>query len=402
MGGFLIDVLPRDKPALAKLNTGSDLRFMQLPSLLEENFRKLCGIAPKLVVRALHDLDGGTGGTWIAVGEDTLVFYHRASGGEFNRVRFRMNEIVECTPLNDGSFACLRLRFANANFTVRCSLFDQTRLESVARACLSVAAENPIEAPARLTPSSAFCAGIHAILDADGHVDPLETDWLCRTLPDPVAIEQGSAWFRVHGLDSLLRTLPSVLDTAQRECLLVNQLSAIMSDGLLESEEIELIERFLDALEISRERYAMFFDAILTRNQLAVLLEGDGSEALDLFTACLVALTRCDAEKSAAESDHLSRLLADADTDGIRRAEKTLEDIGVDDLITGLPGLLNQVQSRTLLANLLAVGMVDGELAVSEQEFIERVRQALGIESGFVESLVSVLLIKNSLGVLTR
>jgi hypothetical protein len=46
--------------------------------------------------------------------------------------------------------------------------------------------------------------------------------------------------------------------------------------------------------------------------------------------------------------------------------------------------------------------MVDGELAVSEQEFIERVRQALGIESGFVESLLSVLLIKNSLGVLTR
>ena len=348
-------------------------------------------------MRALYDIDGGPGATWLALGEDSLVFYHRPSGGEFNRTRFRINEIVECAPTSDGKHACLRFRFANANFTLKCSLFDQPRLVSVARACDSYTAENPVEAPARLTPASAFCAGIHAVLDADGHVDPLETEWLCRTLPDPVAIEQGSAWYRVHGRDKLLATLPTVLNPAQRECLLVNQLSAIMSDSVLEPAEMELIGRFRTALDVSAERYEEFFHVIFARNRIAVFQSEADEFSRNLFASCLVALAQQDAAKTPGEIVQLQRVLND--THLIEQAEVSVANNRPEDIAANA-NLLSSEQAATLITNLLALSMADGEIAVTEQEFIDQVRSAAGIDEAEYESWFNVLLTKHNLGVL--
>lgn len=228
---------------------------MKLPSLLEENFVRLEGRPPRRVVRALYDITGDLGATWLAVGEDHLAFYHRPSGGEFGRLKFRVNEVIECRVSAETDLAILRFRFATAHYDLKCSLFDVPKLDEVAGRCQTAVESDPIQAPARLNSRSAFCAGIHAVLDADGRVDPVETEWLCRRIGDAVAIEQGSAWLRVHGRDALLAEIDRHLDAPQRECLMANQIAAVMADGLLEADEQEMLQKFAGALGVDDERF---------------------------------------------------------------------------------------------------------------------------------------------------
>jgi len=93
---------------------------MKLPEGLNRNFRGLCGDDPSIVARALYNLDGSLGATWIALGPDEIVFYHRPSGGEFNRRRIRLNEIIECGVETEADYAAIRFRLAAEHYRLRC------------------------------------------------------------------------------------------------------------------------------------------------------------------------------------------------------------------------------------------------------------------------------------------
>jgi uncharacterized tellurite resistance protein B-like protein len=373
---------------------------MKLPEQLGKSFHLLCGHHPSLVIRALYDITGELGATWLAVGEERIVFFHRPSGGQFDRLRFQLNEVIEAELVSDEQFAILKLRFATAQYRIMCSLFELPTLNRVATLCQRANESAPIEAPVRLNPASAFCAAIHAVLDADGHVDPLETEWLGRKFPDPVAIEQGSAWLRVNGLDALLENLPPILNSEQRTCLMSNLVGAVMADGLLEPAEQELVERFRLALDINEQEFGELFQVLLSRNQVAVLVNGDeeadlgSSTALDLFAGALVAVTRCDDDRHATEDAHLRRVIPRPDV--LAAAEES----DAEAILAALPGPLSPIQRSCMLANLLAVAMVDGELGIPEQELIEQFRIALGISAVEYKTVFSVLLAKNNLSVL--
>jgi uncharacterized tellurite resistance protein B-like protein len=378
---------------------------MKLPALLEENFVRLDGRAPKRVIRALYDITGELGATWLAVGDEHLAFFHRPSGGEFGRLKFRLNEVIECGVHSDSDLALIRFRFATAQYELRCSLFDIPRLDAITAQCRTTNLANPIQPPARLNAMSAFCAGIQAVLEADGQVDPLETEWLCQKIADPVSIEQGSAWLRANGAEPLIAEINRHLSPEQRECLLANQIAAVMADGLLEADERESVERFRKAMEISPERFDQLFEVLLTRNQVALMADpgtgnvGPYESPLRLFTACLIALTQCDESRCNSENAYLRRVLGDNAL--LEEGAKLLDEVGVEALLARLPGPFTPEQSRCLVANMLAVAMVDGELAIEEQELTERVRLALGIPDDEFARQYDVLLTKNNLCVLS-
>ena len=70
-----------------RLPQRNNLRI-NLPEKLDQDFRKFCGLAPAIVIRALYNIDG-------QAGEERIVFYHRPSGGEFDRTRLQLNEVIE-------------------------------------------------------------------------------------------------------------------------------------------------------------------------------------------------------------------------------------------------------------------------------------------------------------------
>ncbi len=379
---------------------------MQLPDQLGKNFLHLCGKPPRIAVRALYNLDGELGATWLAVGEERIVFYYRPSGGSFCRKAFRLNEVIECKVKADPCFAVIHFRFAAAQYELKCSQWDLPALDRIAGLFTAEADSMPLEAPARLNPASAFCAGIHAVMGADGQVDPVETEWLSRRIPAPEAIQEGSAWLRVHQLDKLLEEAPRILNDAQCECLVANQLSAVMSDGLLRSAERDLVERFQNALNLTKDRFNEIFEILLSRNQVAVLANDADGEMLDLsptaplvlFTAALLAMSRCDAEKQPAEEDYLNKVINHPEV--IEEAEEALNHLGLDGLLEALPNALDDAQRQCLMANLLGLSMADGELRVEEQELIDQFCAALLIPEAGYQRIYSVLLAKNNLSVL--
>ncbi|MBG89722.1 MAG: hypothetical protein CMO80_22875 [Verrucomicrobiales bacterium] len=100
--------------------------------------------------------------------------------------------MIECSVHAESELALIKFRFATAHYGLKCSLFDIPSLDAVASLCHSTNITNPIKAPARSNSTSAFGAGIHAVLASDSQVDPAETEWLCHKNADPGAIEQGA------------------------------------------------------------------------------------------------------------------------------------------------------------------------------------------------------------------
>jgi len=63
----------------------------------------------------------------------------------------------------------------------------------------------------------------------------------------------------------------TALTDAQKMCL-VNIIDSSLSDGDAETQEQQLIAKFLKAFEISEERFKPFFEVILLKNNRSVFL----------------------------------------------------------------------------------------------------------------------------------
>lgn len=140
----------------------------------------------------------------------------------------------------------------------------------------------------------------------------------------------------------------------------------------------------------------------MRRNQVALLAGGGGDDSDDaavvLFGAALLAVTQCDDTRSEAEDAYLRRVLNDENL--LAESAALLDELGTEQLAARLADGLAEDQKECLLANLLAVAMVDGELAVEEQELIEQLRSAAGIAEATQARFFEVLLTKNNLAVL--
>lgn len=74
--------------------------------------------------------------------------------------------------------------------------------------------------------------------------------------------------------------------------------------------------------------------------------------------------------------------------------------VAADDLLSQLGAVLDKTQKQCLMANVIAVAMVDGALQGEEQECLQRFKQAMEISPEEYAALYDVLLLKNNLTVL--
>jgi uncharacterized tellurite resistance protein B-like protein len=58
-------------------------------------------------------------------------------------------------------------------------------------------------------------------------------------------------------------------------------------------------------------------------------------------------------------------------------------------------GALNKEQRKCVMANLVDIGMADGELAGAEKSLLEAYMSLFNLDHGFVERLVEIISIKN-------
>ena len=381
---------------------------MNLPTILAEDFEKFAGRQPECVARALYNLDGSLGATWMATDGFYLVFYYKPSGGNYCRKAFSISDALRVEAKTETCFAIFRVRFPEAAYELRFSLWDISVLDRIARYWNPDKTEIMGTAPESLTPLTAFCAGIHSMLLADTEADEVELQWLSQRIPDQTAIQEGCAWLAYSGRDRLMEVLPKVLTMQQRECLMANQISVAMFDGVLCSKEQALLEQFWKAMQIKDDRYKSIFDALLIKHHWGTisgdmesgLLDVSSTSPIVVAAAAMTAMSECDEEKHATEEAYLKRLFGREEV--VKESAALLEYKGVEGVSKALAEFLNEEQRRCLMANLLGLAMVDGELASKEQELIGKFQKAMQIADDDFLWFLEVFLAKNNLAVLIQ
>jgi uncharacterized tellurite resistance protein B-like protein len=199
--------------------------------------------------------------------------------------------------------------------------------------------------------------------------------------------------------------MTSVLDHPQSLCLIANATGVALADGLLRGPEQELIERFKSALQADPGTCRRIHEVVVLKNNVCIFAEpsttgttpGNAPTPLSIFCALLFAIARMNEGGLPSELKVLSRLLGDDSV--LEKARGHLNRSGLDLLLSQANSTLTYTQKRCLLANLLGIALKDAALQTREQDFINRVRRALGIHDQDFGPIFTVIKIKQDLSV---
>ena len=116
-----------------------------------------------------------------------------------------------------------------------------------------------------------------------------------------------------------------------------------------------------------------------------------------LLAASLEAMAEVDGQTTAGERSAIQRVLGDspAETQGADYLRKH----GLEPVLSALEAGLSLPQKRCLLANLLTVAMSDGLLRSTEQELIDRFKEAMAFKEDVFQPIHDVLLTLHNLAV---
>ncbi|EDN68865.1 conserved hypothetical protein [Beggiatoa sp. PS] len=139
-----------------------------------------------------------------------------------------------------------------------------------------------------MTPHFAFATSLIYMIGADGKVENEEVGQLLSVLGGEESggtigvgannqqlLDRAFRYYQKNSIDTFLAEVTPLLTDAQKMCVLTNMLDSSLSDGEAASEEQVLFNKFLQAFEISEERFKPFFDVIALKNDRAVFTKTD-------------------------------------------------------------------------------------------------------------------------------
>ncbi|MDM8568052.1 TerB family tellurite resistance protein [Thiotrichales bacterium HSG1] len=134
-----------------------------------------------------------------------------------------------------------------------------------------------------ITPHFAFATALIYMIGADGKVENEEVGQLLAVLGGEESggsigvgannrklLERAYRYQQKNTVDNFLAEITPILTDAQKICILSNMLDSSLSDGDAAPEEQALFSKFLQAFDISEERFQPFFDVIALKNDRAV------------------------------------------------------------------------------------------------------------------------------------
>ena len=269
---------------------------MNLPDELAKAFNQESQGEAQITVRALSNIEGGLGDTYVVTDGQGLYLYSKKLGEEYQPRQLGMSDISVLRVDDDMPFAYLvignadgeiRLKFSSMDKSDLDQLVEQWSAASSAEAPAAPAAElatptpAPTGAPAaepmaagaaasEVTPLVTFAAAVYAMMEADGAVDPDEMHILTRLITDVKIVNRGIRYLEKHGIDAVMAQVAEEFDTSQKLCLMANLLEVAMVDLLLRSKEQTLLDRFREALGTDDNNYEAIYDILVIKNNMAV------------------------------------------------------------------------------------------------------------------------------------
>lgn len=357
--------------------------MLKLPEKLAQEFKTLCNVDPASVARALSNLEGGPGATWVAAETHRLVFFSRCStSGDFDMIPYKFADSSAFELEDDGKFTFLHITFPDRQIHLKFSSMEQVTLTKIQENWKPVTADTNVQAPAELTPMLIFLAALQALIQADHYLASQELGWIQEHMIDTNALRRAGAWLREHGVNELVVHIKDNFDATQKKCLHANLISLAMADGDYGPKEAEIIEKVRSEVGITQDLHDRIFDLLQARNNLSVFGGDDGEyvspEAINLCCAALLAMCQHDGQPHEREEKLVRKIIRRNET--INSAHTYLEQLGLKGLLSFLPGPLSVEQKRCTLLNLLEVTMADGVFNSSKQDLLDRFRRRLQIE----------------------
>ncbi|MBT2578159.1 TerB family tellurite resistance protein [Bacillus sp. ISL-8] len=134
-----------------------------------------------------------------------------------------------------------------------------------------------------MEPHFAFATSLLYMMGADGEYDNEELGQLLSVLGgknkggtiyvggnNDDLLDKAIKYVRKNSLDTFLKEAAPSLTDAQKMCILVNLIDSSLSDGEAEREEQMMFGKFLQAFDISEERFKPFFEVIVLKNERSV------------------------------------------------------------------------------------------------------------------------------------
>lgn len=356
--------------------------MLRLPAKLDSQFRELCGVEPTTVARALSDLDGKAGATWVATDTTRLVFFCRSSSsGNFNMKPYRYADASAFDVQDDGKFAFMHITFPDRKIDLKFSSMEQMTIDKLESYWTPVTEDNDVKAPAQLTPMLIFLASLQALIQADRDLASQELGWIQENMIDTNALRRAGAWLRENDLNQLVAHINEDLNQEQKACLHANLISLAMADGAYRAKEAEVINQIREAIGLPPEKHDRVFDLLRARSDIKVFFNKEGEpaspEALNLCAACLLAMARHDGQPHAREEKMVRKVIGR--TDVINSALTYVQQLGLKGVLGFLPGSLNEAQRRFIILNLMWIATADGVFDSSKQTLMDRFRRRLQV-----------------------
>jgi len=376
--------------------------MLSLPDKLAADFQNLCSMAPTAVARALSDMDGNTGATWLATDNSRLVFFTRKPGSnDFEMLPYKFADASELSIDDDGKFSFLDITFPDREVKLKFSMMEQMTLAKIESNWTPITRQDDLRAPTELTPMLTFLAALQALIQADSDLASQELGWIRENQIDTNALRRAGAWLRDHGLEELLKSINDTFDETQKTCLHANLISLAMADGAYRSKEAEVIDHLREGMGLSEEHHDRMFDLLLARNNMIVFLDEDGEhispEALSLCCACLLAMCEYDGERHEREEKMVAKLINQTET--VNAARTYFDQLGLKGILDYLPGPLNDGQKRFIILNLLWIASADGVFDSHKQDLLDRFRRAMEVDKAQFDSDLQLHLTQQNLAI---
>ncbi len=139
-----------------------------------------------------------------------------------------------------------------------------------------------------ITPHFVFATSLIYMIGADGKIENEEVGQLLAVLGGEESggtigvgannrklLERASRYQQKNTVDKFLTEVAPILTDAQKICILSNMLDSSLSDGDAAASEQAMFTKFMQAFEISEERFKPFFDVIALKNDRSVFTNAD-------------------------------------------------------------------------------------------------------------------------------
>ena len=118
-----------------------------------------------------------------------------------------------------------------------------------------------------LTPKIAFASSMIYLINADGKIEPHEISRLLAAVKDDrVLLEVSTRYTKFHSTEEFIVNCSNLLDYDQKLSLLVNLYDAILGNGEILQQEMQLFDKFLEVFNFKQSEIEPYLHSISVKN----------------------------------------------------------------------------------------------------------------------------------------